>query len=287
MDEVEQQKILQEWRASALYWERHASTFRVMFAPVTDALIKGAGIVKGQSVLDVAGGAGEPSLTIAQTVGPTGSVTFTDAVAEMVAATQSEAQRRGVTNMSFRQCSGDSLPFENASFDAVVCRLGVMFFPDPLAALREMLRVTKPNGALALAVWHKSELNPFLHLVADVLSRYVGTPPADPDAPGAFRFAEPGVLADILREAGAASVRERLLKFGMEAPISIDEFWELRSQTSGTLREKLATLSDEQVSRVAQGVKHAVREFFSEDQMSFPAQMIIVTGRKQENHGRL
>jgi ubiquinone/menaquinone biosynthesis C-methylase UbiE len=285
MNEAEQQKILQEWRASAPFWERHASTIRVMFAPVTDALIQDAAIVKGQSILDVAGGAGEPSLTIAETVGPTGSVTYTDAVAEMVAAAQTEAQRRGVTNVQFRRCSGDSLPFESSSFDAVVCRLGVMFFPDPLVALREMLRVTKPNGALALVVWHKSELNPFLHLVTDVLSRYVETPPPDPDAPGAFRFAEPGVLAHILREAGATNVRERLLKFSMEAPISIDEFWELRSETSGTLREKLSSLSDKQVTKVAEDVKEAVREFFRGGQMSFPAQMIIVTGRKQQNHG--
>jgi len=285
MAEVDPQKILQEWRSSAPYWERHASTFRVMFAPVTHALIKDAGIVKGQLVLDVAGGAGEPSLTIAETVGPTGSVIFTDAVAEMVAAAQSEAQQRGVTNIDFRQCSGDSLPFESASFDAVVCRLGAMFFPDPPVALREMLRVIKPNGALALVVWHKSELNPFLHLVTDVLSRYVETPPADTDAPGAFRFAEPGVLAHILREAGATNVRERLLKFHMEAPISIDEFWELRSETSGTLRKKLSTLSDKQATRVAQDVKKVVREFFRGGQMSFPAQMTIVTGRKQQNHG--
>jgi ubiquinone/menaquinone biosynthesis C-methylase UbiE len=285
MNEVEQQKILQEWRASAPHWERHASTIRAMFAPVTDALIQDAGIVKGQSLLDVAGGAGEPSLTIAETVGPTGSVTYTDAVAEMVDAAQAEAQRRGVTNIRFRQCSADSLPFDSATFDAVVCRLGVMFFPNPLAALREMLRVTKPNGALALVVWHKSERNPFLHFVSDILSRYVETLPAEPDAPGAFRFAEPGVLADILREAGATNVRERLLKFRMEAPISIDGFWELRSETSGTLRDKLTSLSDKQANRVAQEVKEAVREFFREGQMSFPAQMIIVTGRKQQNHG--
>ena len=277
--EVKQQKILQEWRASAPYWERHASTFRVMFAPVTDTLIKDAGIVKDQSVLDVAGGAG------AEMLGPKGSVTYTDAVAEMVAAAQSEAQRRGVTNIRFRQCSADSLTFESASFDAVVCRLGVMFFPNPLAALREMLRVTKPGGALILVVWHKSELNPFLHLVTDVLSRYVETPPADHDAPGAFRFAEPGSLANILKEAGARDVRERVLKFRMEAPISIDEFWELRSETSGTLREKLGRLSEDQARRVAQDVKEAVREFFPKGQMNFPAQMIIVTGRKQQNHG--
>jgi SAM-dependent methyltransferase len=285
MAEVDPQKILQEWRASAPYWERHASTIKAMFAPVTDALIKDAGIRERQSVLDVAGGAGEPSLTIAETVGPTGSVTYTDAVAEMVAAAQSEAQRRGVTNIRFRQCSGDSLPFDTASFDAVVCRLGAMFFPNPLAALREMLRVTKPNGALTLVVWHKSELNPFLHFVTDVLSRYMETPPADPDAPGAFRFAEPGVLAGILREAGATRIHERLLKFRMEAPISVDEFWELRSETSGTLRDKLSSLSQKQATRVAQDVKEAVREFFRGAQMSVPAQMIIVTGRKQQNHG--
>jgi len=201
----------------------------------------------------------------------------------MVEASKREAQRRGITNVSFRQCSAGSLPFSNDFFDVITSRLGVMFFPDPLAAFREMLRVTKPKGALTLVVWHKSELNPLLHLVTDVLSRYVETPPADSDAPGAFRFAEPGVLADILREGGATNVRERLLKFRMEAPISIDEFWEFRSGTSGTLREKLAALSDEQVIRVAQDVKEAVREFFPKGQMSFPAQMIIVTGRKQQN----
>src|SRR5206468_8824354 len=136
MTEVEQQQILQEWRESAPYWERHASTIKAMFAPVTDALIKDAAISEGQSVLDVAGGAGEPSLTISEVVGATGSVTYTDAVAEMVAAAESEAQRRDITNIRFRQCSADSLPFESASFDTVVCRLGAMFFPDPPAALR-------------------------------------------------------------------------------------------------------------------------------------------------------
>lgn len=135
--------VLREWRQSAAYWEKHIGTIRVMFSPVTQALIDDAGLIEGDAVLDVAGGSGEPSLTIAETVGPTGSVTCTDAVAEMVVAAQSEARRRGLTNVAFRQCAADSLPFENNSFDAVVSRLGVMFFPDLLAALREMLRVTK------------------------------------------------------------------------------------------------------------------------------------------------
>ena len=280
MSAIPSNETLREWSESAQYWEKHAATLRTIFAPVTRALIQEAGISPGKNVLDVAAGAGEPSITIAEVVGPTGSVTCTDAIAEMVRAAESEARRRKLTNISFQQCTADSLPFDDNSFDIVVSRLGVMFFPDPLAGLREMLRVTRSNGALALVVWDKSESNPFLHIVSTVISRYVETPPADADAPGAFRFAERGKLARILSDAGAADVREHLLKFQIEALISFPEFWELRSETSATLREKLATLSMEDRLRAKQEVKEAARSFFRNGLMSFPAEMIIVTGRK-------
>lgn len=280
-NDIQANEVLREWRESAFYWQKHLPIIRTMFQPVTQALIEGAGIFEGDAVLDVAGGSGEPSLTIAETVGPTGSVTCTDAVAEMVTAAQSEAQRRGVTNVAFRQCASASLPFDDNSFDAVVCRLGVMFFPDPANALREMLRVIKRDGALAFAVWGKSELNPFSYLITDVLARHFGAAaPADPNAPGAFRFAESGSLSKILGEADAVQVRERLLEFHIAAPISPDQFWEVRSETSGTLREKLGTLSRHQADSIAKEIKEAVREFFPNNQMSIPAQMIIVTARK-------
>src|SRR5712692_5042622 len=249
---IQDNKTLQEWRATAPFWRKHSVTIRTMFAPLTQALIEDAGISEAQTVLDVAGGAGEPSLTIAERVGPTGAVTCTDAVAEMVAAAESEAQRLGLTNITFRQCVADSLPFDSDTFDAVVSRLGVMFFPDPLAALREMLRVAKPGGSVSLVVWHQNELNPFTHIVTDVMSRYVDSLPADADAPGAFRFAESGKLANIMKGAGATDVRERVLHFQIEAPISTSEFWAIRSETSDTLREKLARLTTEQVMRVEQ-----------------------------------
>ena len=279
---IHDNKTLQEWRETARFWTKHSHTIRTMFAPLTEALIEDAGINEGQTVLDVAGGAGEPSLKIAERVGSKGSVTCTDAVAEMVAAAESEAQRRGLTNIAFRQCVADSLPFESNSFDAVVSRLGVMFFPDPLAALREMLRVAKPGASLALAVWHKDELNPFTHVVAGVMSRYVQSPPTDADAPGAFRFAEPEKLASLLKSAGALDVGERVLHFQIEAPITQRDYWEMRSETSDTLRAKLAGLSPEQVLRVTEEVREAVGEYFPNNQMSFPAQMIVVTGKKPE-----
>ena len=271
---------LHEWQESAKYWKKHSATIHSMFAPLTRALIEDAGIKTGDLVLDVAGGAGEPSLTIAGVVGPTGSVMCTDAVEEMVVAAQREAHERGSENIDFRQCTADSLPFSNDSFDVVVCRLGAMFFPDPLDALREMLRVTKPGGTLTFAVWHKSELNPYSYLVTTVVSRYVAVPAADPDAPDAFRFADAGKLAAILKRAAATDISERIFRFQIEAPISVEEFWTMRSEVSETLREKLKRLTEEQSLRVAQEVKDNVRPFSSDNGMSFPAEMIIVRGRK-------
>ena len=270
--------VLREWRESAAFWRDHYQTIRTMFAPVTKALIEEAGIVEGDTVLDVAGGSGEPSLTIAELIGPRGSVTFTDAIAEMVEAAKSEAARRGLHNIEFRQCLAESLPFEHNTFNRTVCRLGVMLFPDVPEALKEMLRVTKSAGTLSFVVWGRNEANPFGHTVTDVLSQYLEIPAVPPDAPGAFRFAEPGKLARLLREAGAVEVRERELNFHIEAPLSPEQFWEMRSHMSGTLRDKLASLPPEQARKVGLDVQSAVEKFFPNGQMSFPAQMLIVSG---------
>lgn len=272
--------VLQEWRESAKYWEKHAPTIRTMFAPVTRALIEEAEIREGDHVLDVAAGPGEPSLTIANVVGPSGSVMSTDVVRSMVEASEREAKRRGVTNIQFRHCSADSLPFDDNTFDDTVCRLGVMFFPDPLVGLSEMLRVTKPNGRISLAVWGNRNSNPFSYAVTDVVSRYIEVHPEDTNAPGAFRFAELGTLARALTEAGAQDVRERLLRFDIEAPIRPGEFWEMRSQTSGTLREKLEKLTSNQADQIAREMEEGLGEFFPNYQMKFPAEMLIVTGNK-------
>lgn len=280
MSQVQCAVTLEQWRETAAYWAKHRHTIRTMFAPLTRALIEQAGIVQGQTVLDVAGGAGEPSLTIAETVGPQGSVMCTDPVAEMVEVAEAEALSRGLKNVQFRQCTSDPLPFSNDSFDATVSRLGVMFFPDPLTGLREMLRVTKPGGRLALIVWAKSELNPFTYLITETVSRHVEIPPVDPNAPGAFRFAEPGKLARILTDAGAIDVEERVIKFDIAAPISPEEFWTMRSEISEILRGKLMNLSNEKKGQIAAEVQQEVREFFPDGHMKFPAQMIIVTGSK-------
>src|ERR1043165_9539640 len=216
---------LRQWRESAPFWAQYRATICTMFAPLTGALMEDADIEEGHSVLDVAGGPGEPALTIAQTVGQSGLVTCTDAVSEMVAAAEGEARARGLTNMTFRRCTAESLPFPDNSFDRVVSRLGAMFFPDE--AFGEILRVTKPGGRVGFVVWDKSEVNPFSYLITNVMSHYAENAPVELSVPAAFRFAEEGKLAALLKDSGAIHDRERIFKFDIAAPISPEEFWEM------------------------------------------------------------
>jgi ubiquinone/menaquinone biosynthesis C-methylase UbiE len=273
-------EILAAWETSSHYWSKHQLLIEKMFATLSRALIEDAQIRLAQSVLDVGGGSGEPSLTIAPIVGDLGQVTYTDPSAGMVKAARDEAGRRGIRNIQFHQCPAQQLPFEKNSFDASISRLSVMFFPDVIAGLREMLRVTKPEGRLSFVVWASRDANPFFTVVTEVLDKFVAAEVEDEDAPGAFRFATPGKLSRLLQEAGAIAVAERALRFGIEAPITAASFWELRSEMSDTFRNKLKNLSTAQAAAVKTEVEKAVAPYFEHGEMNFPGAVLVITGRK-------
>ena len=275
-----QNKALHAWQTSARYWDKYRALITEMFAPLTSGLVEEVQIGIGQKVLDIGGGSGEPSLAISRIVGPTGSVTYTDPVAGMLESAQAEAARRGVTNIHFRQCSANDLPFEACTFDVAVGRLSAMFFADPATAVRAALRLVLEDGCVAFAVWGPKEANPFFSTITDVIDRFVEIPPQDPDAPDAFRFAVPGKLAGILEQADAKNVIERQLNFQIEAAISFEQFWQLRTEMSETLREKMVRLTPAQLPTVKQAVADAARRYFASGTMSFPAEAFIVSGRK-------
>jgi SAM-dependent methyltransferase len=278
MNAKDQKNVLDAWQTSARYWAKYRALIAQMFAPITSALVEEARIGIGQNVLDIGGGSGEPSLTVSGVVGPTGSVMYTDPVAGMVETAQAEAARRALTNIQFRQCSADDLPFADATFDVAVSRLSAMFFADPAAGVREALRVTRAGGYVSFVVWGAEEANPFFSTGTEAVDQFVESPGPDPDAPDAFRFAVPGKLAGILEKAGAKNVTERQLNFQIEAPISFEEFWQLRTEMSETLREKLAGVTSAQRATIKQALSDAARRYFL-GTMNFPAEVLIVSGR--------
>ena len=272
--------VIASWRGAAPYWEKHREILRRMFAPVTQALVKDAGIDTRQTVLDIATGPGDPALSVAPLVGPEGRVFGIDPAPEMVDGARRAAVQLGLGNAQFDVASADHLPYPADTFDAVICRFGAMFFPSPVESAREILRVLKPGRKLALAVWSFADTNPFLYTMQRVIDRFVDPTPPEPDAPDTFRFAAPGKLRDILGEAGATAPSERLLQFTIEAPVSVEDFWALRLEISEKLRAKVATLSAGQATEVKHQSLEALREYSTGSAMSFPAEVLIVSGTK-------
>ena len=274
------QAVINGWSGAAPFWEKHREIIRHMFAPVTEALVEDGLIGSGHAVLDIATGPGEPALSVAALVGPKGKVFGIDPVPEMVAAARRASDHLGFRNTQFDVASTDHLPFPADTFDAVISRFGAMYFPSPVDAVREMFRVLKPGRKLVLAVWHFAEENPFFYVLQRVVERYIELPPPAPAAPDAFRFASPGMLRQVLGEAGAMAPSERLLQFTIQAPISVEDFWTMRYQISEKLRDKVATLSREQFTEVKHQALEALRGYSTDQGMSFPAQVLIVSGTK-------
>jgi SAM-dependent methyltransferase len=273
-------EIKRAWRGAAEYWTKHAPTIRAIFAPLTEKLIDAAGIAPGQKVLDIAGGAGEPSLVIAERIAPEGFVTCTDIAPEMLAGAAQRARESEISNIKFEICSADALPFPDNSFDAAVCRFGAMFFPDTLAALREVLRVLRPGGRVAFAVWGPAEHNPFFTVTRSIVARYFPPPTEDEDAPGAFRYAAPDKLAALWREAGALEVNEDVFQFSACAPMPAGQFWQFQCELSDTLRGKIAQLSAAEIAEIERDVATAVQPFFPGHRMDIPVQVLVVRAQK-------
>jgi ubiquinone/menaquinone biosynthesis C-methylase UbiE len=255
-----------------------------MFRPLTIAMCREAAVPKTApaseySLLDVAGGTGDVALDVAAGLGLGATVWCADMVPEMVAQAAQAAASAGLTNMHCKESRAESLSFADATFDAVLCRFGIMFFSNPLESVREALRVLKPGGRMAYGVWGTRAANPFHHVLLDVLDRHVDRPAREPDAPGAFRHASPGKLASLFREAGAADVRETTLCFDIDLA-SFDHYFEIRTTTSDTLRDKLRRMPDAEREQFRNEVEQGAHQYLTPEGIRFPVETLIVSGSR-------
>ncbi|WP_172425949.1 class I SAM-dependent methyltransferase [Sulfuricaulis limicola] len=187
-------------------WGKYDPQMRTWAQPVTDRMIALAAIREGSRVLDIACGAGEPALTIAERVGPGGAVLATDFVEEMIGYARSKAQARALSNIEFRCVDGEVIDAMKNSFDAVTMRWGLMFMPDPGKCMHCAYTALKPGGKAVISVWTEAANNPFVTVPLGVLKRHMDVPTPPPGAPGIFALANPDRLRSIFAEAGFRDV---------------------------------------------------------------------------------
>src|SRR5437879_5651257 len=195
----EQQK--EAWNRFSPGWKKWDDMGMKFLQPMGDAIIEKLKIKPDDNVLDIAAGTGEPGLTIAG-MAKIGKVTGTDLSDEMLVIAEENAAARGLKNYSTKVADVCELPFEDATFDAISCRMGFMFFPDMQLAANEMYRVLKPGGRIATSVWAAPDQNIWVAGIMGIINKHVEVPPPLPGAPGMFRCAKPGTISDIFARSG-------------------------------------------------------------------------------------
>ena len=142
-------------------WDRAASSYEQSWsrqlAPAQDLLMKMAALQPGERVLDIACGTGLVTFRAVEALGPKGEVLGSDISDAMVEACRATATSRGVTNARFERMEAEKMSLPDASFDVVLCALGMMYVTDFAGSIREMFRVTKPGGRAVSAVWGKRD----------------------------------------------------------------------------------------------------------------------------------
>lgn len=220
-------RVLDNWTSdpTVAAWRRWHAKIAIQQRDITAALIDAARVTRGQRVLDVATGSGEPALTIARLVAPTGSVVGTDVSEGMLVVAREFAHRDGVENVEFVYADAESLPFEDGSFDAVTARMGIMFFIDVAESLSEARRVLRPGGRAAFSAWGSWLDSSMFHAFLEPFARRASPPDPPPGAPHPQRFATEGSLSQALRAAGFTDVAERTCVFAAPWSGPPEEHW--------------------------------------------------------------
>jgi SAM-dependent methyltransferase len=197
----------ENWTAAAPAWKTYDAEIVAWVAPVTDRLIARLGLEQGQRVLDVASGTGEPSLAIAERVGPLGAVVGIDLVEEMLAVARDKAARRGLANVTYRRQDSEALNVPKGAFDHASMRFGLMFMPQPVLAMERVHAAVKRGGRVCVSTWCGPDRNPWAAVPVAALKRRLEIPAPPPGAPGLFAFADPERLRSTLTDAGFRDVQ--------------------------------------------------------------------------------
>lgn len=235
------------WNKFSAGWRKWDALTMGMLEPHGEAIMDHLGASGSCQVLDVAGGTGQPGLSIARHLSDGGTVHITDLSANMLQVAKEKAAAMHAKHVEFREADVSALPFAEDSMDAVSCRHGFMFFPDLQQAANEMARVLRPGGRIAVAVWAAPQKNYWVTGMMQNIKKHIEVPQPPPDAPGMFRCAQPGLIAGLFKAAGLQDITER------EVPVTLDvsgpqEYWDMMTEVAAPF---VAALSGTDAATVA------------------------------------
>jgi len=239
-----------------------------------------AGVTTGSRILDVAAGAGEQTLVAARPTGPSGSVLATDLSANILAFAGAVARAAGLINIETRVMDGENLEaLKDGSFDAVISRVGLIYFPDQQTALTGMRRVLKPNGKLAAIVYSTAENNKFFSIPISIIRRRAHLPPPLPGQPGPFSLGSPGVLEAAYQQAGFRNVAIRTVAAPLRLPSAADCV-RFERESFGALHQMLAGVSEEEREETWREIEQELRQFENTSGFEGPCELVIGSGSK-------
>jgi SAM-dependent methyltransferase len=263
-----------QWQEAAPSWHRWGPALEEWLGEATELMLDLAQVEAGSRVLDVAAGAGGQTFAAARRVGPSGSVLATDISSKILEFAAREARAEGLANVATRTMDGEGLDVDDASFDAVISRVGLIYFPDQQGALRETRRALRDGGRVSAIVYSTPERNEFFSIPVSIIRRVAGLPTPAPGLPGPFSLGQPGALEAAYESAGFASVDVRAI----DAPLrfaSASECVRFERESFGALHAMLAGVSEADRELAWAEIEDALGRFEGPDGFVGPCELLV------------
>jgi len=274
------QTTLQQWNSAAEAWHRWSPLLTRWLGDATETMLDMCEISAGSRVLDVAAGAGEQTLAIAKRVGNNGHVLATDLSADILQYAKTSAQLAGLSQVQTQVLDGEDLAsLKTEAFDAVVSRVGLIYFPDQQKALAGMKQQLKPSGKVAAMAYASADANAFFSIPVSIIRRRAQLPPPLPGQPGPFSLGDAKKLADVFRQAGFKDVEVKSVLAPVRLP-SAAECLQFEQESFGALHQMLSGLSDIEQDEAWDEIEQALKQFEKGSQFEGPCEMLIAVGTK-------
>jgi SAM-dependent methyltransferase len=268
----------EQWQTAADAWSDYGPFLRRWLGPATELMLDMTHVREGARVLDVAAGAGDQSLQAAERVGGTGHVLATDIAPRILERATHNARVAGL-RLETRAMDGEDLDVPEGTFDAVICRVGLIYFPDQQRALGGMKRALKPGGRLGAIVYSTPEKNPFFSIPVSIIRRRAGLPAPAPGQPGPFSLGGPGILARALETAGLRDVEVRTVSAPLRMA-SAAECVRFERESFGALHQMLSGLDDRGRAEAWAEIEESLRTFERDGGFEGPCELLLGIGVK-------